>query len=110
VGQTAARGFSRTDEQLRVSYELFRQGKMPEADTFLGHFLNLLLGEEKEGVTRKARLDGGKLPDFKVVEHYLGPAGSFAVSEEDGWFLQGFTLDKQGPLAKGAGRELPSRQ
>lgn len=110
VGESAARGFSRTDEQLRVSYELFRQGKMPEADTFLGHFLNLLLGEEKEGVTRKARLDGGKLPDFKVVEHYLGPAGSFAVSEEDGWFLQGFTLDKQGPLAKGAGRELPSRQ
>lgn len=110
VGQCAARGFSRTDEQLRVSYELFRQGKMPEADTFLGHFLNLLLGEEKEGVTRKARLDGGKLPDFKVVEHYLGPAGSFAVSEEDGWFLQGFTLNKQGPLAKGAGREQPSRQ
>lgn len=110
TGQSAARGFSRTDEQLRVSYELFRQGKMPEADTFLGHFLNLLLGEEKEGVTRKARLDGEKLPEFKVVEHYLGPAGSFAASEEDGWFLQGFTLNKQGPLAKGAGREQPSRQ
>jgi hypothetical protein len=106
----AARGFSRTDEQLRVSYELFRQGKMPEADTFLGHFLNVLLGEEQEGVTRKARLDGGKLPDFKVVEHYLGPAGSFAVSEQDGWFLQGFTLGKQGPLAKGARRESRSRQ
>lgn len=110
VDKCAARGFSRTDQQLRVSYELFRQGKMPEADTFLGHFLNLLLGEEKEGVTRKARLDGAKLPDFKVVEHYLGPAGSFAVSEQDGWFLQGFTLGKQSPLAKGAGREQPSRQ
>lgn len=102
AGNDCAQGFSRTDEQCRVMYELFKQGRMPEADTFLAHFINFLMGEEKEGVTRKPRLDGSKLPDFKIVQQYLGSAGSFSRSEADGWFLVGFTASGGAQLANDA--------
>ena len=101
-GNDCAQGFSRTDEQYRVMYELFQQGRLPEADTFLAHFINFLMGEEKEGVTRKPRLDGSKLPEYKTVQHYLGPAGSFVTSEPHGWFLVGFTASGNAQLAKEA--------
>ncbi|HET6881011.1 MAG TPA: hypothetical protein VFI31_12695 [Pirellulales bacterium] len=97
-----ARGFSRTDEQFRVMYELFQQGRLPEADTFLAHFINFVVGEEKEGVTRKPRLDGSKLPEYKVVQHHLGPAGTFVTSEKQGWFVVGFTAGGNAQLAKEA--------
>ncbi|HEV3025118.1 MAG TPA: hypothetical protein VGX76_21755, partial [Pirellulales bacterium] len=61
-----------------------------------------LMGEEKEGVTRKPRLDGSKLPEYKIVERYLGPAGSFATSEKDGWLLVGFTVGDEAQLANEA--------
>lgn len=102
AGNDCAQGFVRTDEQYRVMYELFKQGRLPEADTFLAHFINFLMGEEKEGVTRKARLDGSKLPEYKLVQHYLGPGGSFSTSEDDGWFVVGFTVSDGAQLANEA--------
>ncbi|HUY33307.1 MAG TPA: hypothetical protein VMV69_11220 [Pirellulales bacterium] len=99
AGETCARGFARGDEQYQAAYELFRQGKLPESDAFFARLLNLILGEDKEGVTRKPRLDGAKLPDFDVVRRHLGPAGSFAAGEPNGWFIVGFTVGKEIPLA-----------
>jgi hypothetical protein len=101
ANEICAQGFAKTDEQHMATYELFRAGQLPEADTFFAKFLNLLLGEEKEGVTRKPRLDGSKLPPFEKVRHYLGAAGSFVTSEPNGWYIVGFTLNKQTPLANG---------
>jgi hypothetical protein len=95
---TCARGFARSDQQYQAAYELFRQGKLPESDTLFARLLNLLLGEDKEGITRKPRLDGGKLPEFEAVRRYLGPSGSFVASEPTGWFIVGFTVGKQIPL------------
>ena len=86
--------FSRTDEEYRPTYELIRTGQMPQSETVLGQVLNALLGEGKEGVLRKQKIDGGKLPEFDAVSHYFGPAGTFCPSEPNGWFLVGFTLDK----------------
>jgi hypothetical protein len=88
------RGFSRTDEEYRLTYELIRQGKMPESESILGKLLNAMLSEEKEGVVRKAQIDGSKLPDFEVVRGSLGLAGMYGVTEENGWFFKGFTLPK----------------
>ncbi len=88
------RMFSRTDEEYRPTYELIRTNQMPQSETVLGQILNGLLGEGKEGVPRKQKIDGGKLPEFDTVSHYFGPAGSFCASEPKGWFLVGFTLDK----------------
>ena len=100
AGETSARNFSRIDDEYRVTYELFREGKLPQADTMLAHLINRILGEEKEGVVRKARLDGSKLPEFDVVRRYLGVSGSYVTSEKDGWLMVGFVLNKE-PAATG---------
>jgi len=86
--------FSRTDEEYRPTYELIRQGKMPESETMLGRMLNTLFGAGKKGVMRQQEVDGSKLPEFEVVRRHLGMAGGFGLSEEDGWFLKGFILSK----------------
>lgn len=87
--------FSRTDKEYRATYELIRQGKMPESETMLGRLLNTVFGAGKKGVLRQQEVDGSKLPDFEVVRRHLGTAGGFGVTEKDGWFLKGFMLSKE---------------
>ncbi|MGQ9562617.1 MAG: hypothetical protein ACUVTH_03710 [Thermogutta sp.] len=95
-GKTACwRFFSMTDEEYRATYELIRQGKMPESETMLARVLNAILAPPEKGTLRKQRIDGSKLPDYEIVRRHLGPAGFFAISEDDGWFLKGFTLPKK---------------
>jgi hypothetical protein len=87
--------FSRTDKEYRATYELIRQGKMPESETMLGRMLNTILGAGKKGVLREQEVDGSKLPEFEAVRRHLGTAGGFGVTEENGWFLKGFMLGKE---------------
>lgn len=93
--ESCVRFFSLTAEEYRPTYELIRQGKMPESETVLGRVLNVLFAPEKRGETRQQRIDGSKLPDFEIVRRHLGPAGLFGVTEEEGWFFKGFTLPKE---------------
>jgi hypothetical protein len=108
AGESSFRLFSRTDEEYRPTYELIRTGQMPRSETVLGQILNGLLGEGKEGVLRKQKIDGGKLPEFSAVSRYFGPAGTFVSSEPSGWFIAGFMLDKaivsQGTASNDAGK------
>jgi hypothetical protein len=94
VPDNCARLFSRTDEEYRPTYELVKQGKMPESKTMLGRALNRFMGAGKQGVVRKQEIDGAKLPNYDVVRRCLGPAGTLAYGEAEGWFLIGFTLKK----------------
>lgn len=84
--------FYRADQMYRPTYELIRQGKIPESESILGRLLNTLLATEEEGETRKQRIDGSKLPDFEVVRRHLGLVGIFGREEENGWFVKGFML------------------
>jgi hypothetical protein len=89
--------FSRTEESVRPTYELLRQGRMPESKTMLGRVLNELLTtevEEEEGQLRKQKVDASKLPDFETVRRYFGPSGRVIHSDPDGWFVTGATLNK----------------
>jgi hypothetical protein len=95
VKDTCLRSFSRTDEEFRTTYELIRQGKMPESETMLARLLNAIMGPSKKGVVRKQKLDGSKLPEYQVVRRYLGSAGLLVTSEKDGWFAKGFLLPKE---------------
>lgn len=102
-GPVAARCFRRTDEAYRPTYELLRQGKMPESETLLGRLLNRLLTtpeDEEQGVLRKQKVDGRQLPPFEMVRRYFSPAGIVVRSLDDGWFVVGATLTKQGVVAK----------
>ena len=42
------RFFSRTDEEYRPTYELIRQGRMPEAESLFGKLLNRMLAEDED--------------------------------------------------------------
>jgi hypothetical protein len=107
-GEAAARCFVRTDEAYRPTYELLRQGKMPEAETLLGRLLNRLLStddDEGEGILREQKIDGRKLPEFEMVRRYFGPSGTIVRSDEDGWFITGATLTKLPAQARATGRK-----
>jgi hypothetical protein len=96
ASQDNMRLFARLDEASRATYQLFKEGKMPEAETVLGKLLNRVLGSGEEGVVREQEVDASKLPDFQVVRRYLGPTGLYAREEPtgDGWFIVGTVLKK----------------
>lgn len=89
AGEISFRFFSRTDKATHTTYELIRQGKMPESETLLGGALNRLLGPEERGVLREQQIKGDKLPEYEKVRQYFGPAGFFIQSEDEGWFMCG---------------------
>ncbi len=90
--------FSRSDEELRASYHLIREGKMPESKGLIGQVLNRLLSPQEKGVVREQRIDGEKMPEYQVVRRYLGPVGAFIVTEEEGWYAAAVGLTKQAPI------------
>jgi hypothetical protein len=100
TGERSGWSFVRTDEAFRPTYELIRQGRMPESETMFGKFLNRMLTtevEKEEGILRKQRLDGSDLPNFETVRRYFGPAGRVLRSDKDGWLLTGTVLHKEAP-------------
>lgn len=104
AGQNALGFFTRSDKAYHVTYELIRQGKMPEAKSLFGNLLNGMLGPEEEGVLREQEIDGTKMPPYEKIRHNLGPAGAFMDVEKDGWSITGCLL-KQEAGAKKAGDE-----
>ncbi len=99
-GPISIRAFSRTDLAFRATYELIRTGQMPQSETMLAKFLNAAMGEGKDGMPRRQRIDGHTLPAFDVVRHYFGPAGTVVTSLDDGWLVSGFTVANQ-PIVAG---------
>lgn len=99
-GDRCALHFGRSDEEFRPTYELIRQGKMPEAKTMFGKLLNNMLTTEKEredGILRQQQIDGSTLPSFEAVRRYFGPHGRVTRSEKDGWLITGVMLNKEAP-------------
>ena len=89
-----ARQFSFTDQEVRPTYELIRQGKMPESESLLGRALNTLADAGKRGTVREQRISGKNLPDFEVVSRALGSAAVTVTSEPNGWFMKGILLPR----------------
>ncbi|MCL2304808.1 MAG: hypothetical protein FWC43_05635 [Planctomycetaceae bacterium] len=92
-GPRFLQSFSRSAEAMRPTYEMIRQGKMPQSKSVLGRVLNLLLTPpEMEDEIRPTRIDGSKMPEFETIQQYFGPSGLLSVTEENGWFFKGFSL------------------
>jgi hypothetical protein len=86
--------FGRTHETLRPAYEMIRTGQMAQSQTVLGKMLNeFFLPEEETGVRRQL-LDGSMMPEFDKIQHYFGKVGIYGNSEENGYFIKGFTLER----------------
>ena len=95
VKQQSARSFSWSDRAVQPTYELIRQGKMPQSESLLGRTLNSLSAAGKKGALRQQRINGAKLPDFAtVVAPALGPATASMTAEKDGWFVKGVLVTK----------------
>jgi hypothetical protein len=98
AGATTYRSFSNTPQSLRATYELIRQGKMPESETLLGKILNRILGDPESESARGQEIDGSKLPEFDTIQDRFGPGGAFGTADFDGaggfqgWVLTGFLL------------------
>lgn len=91
--------FARTDETIRPTYELIRQGKMPQSQAILGKAINALFVSEEDkesgGGLRQQAIDGSNLPEFEKIQGYFGPSGLYGATEEDGYFFKGFLLEKK---------------
>jgi hypothetical protein len=95
--EVCVRNFTRADEQFRITYDLFKAGKLPESETILAQIIRSAQEEQADGAVRKAELDGSKLPDYQVARRYLGTGGTYASTEEDGWIVVGFLFRKDNP-------------
>jgi hypothetical protein len=87
--------FSRTDKTLQPTYELVRQGKMPQSQAVLNKIINALFVPEDDESIRPQSFDGKNLPEFEKVRQYFGPSGFYGISEENGYFFKGFLLEKK---------------
>lgn len=109
AGRDAVRYFTRTDKEYYTTYELIRTGKMPESETLLGSVLNRLFGPDEKGVLREQQIRGDKMPDYEKVRVYLGPAGLFVQSEDNGWYVAGCLLKKPADGMEPAGPMVSRR-
>ena len=95
AGEDCVRTFARSDEEFRSTYEMIRQGKMPQSESMLGKLLNIVLGPDDKSSDRKPEVKGDKLPDYQIVRRYLGPSGVFVQPHANGWSVTGIMVSKQ---------------
>lgn len=88
--QAAGIGFTRTDEEFRVTYAGIKSGAIV---TLLREMLPAESGETFGNFIDA--LDGSKLPDFDVLQKYLGPQGLYLVTDDDGLLIVNFELKKE---------------
>ncbi len=104
-GETALRSFGRGDETIRPAYEMLRRGEMPKSKSLMGQLLNGLLGDGKEGSVREQRIDGSTLPEFEVIQRYLGASGVGMETVPEGWYVAGVALPRESKATEAVARE-----
>jgi hypothetical protein len=87
--------FARTHETLRPTYEMIRLDQMAHSQALLGKLLNEFLSPEEENGIRRQIIDGSALPEFDKIQHYFGTVGIYGASEENGYFIKGFALERE---------------
>jgi hypothetical protein len=93
AGTACARLFARPDEDLRLTYEMWRQGKLDQATSIYAYGLQTLLPKNPAANTVWS-LDGRKLPPYDRVNKYLGPAGVLLFVHDEGWDGVAFVLPR----------------
>lgn len=99
-GERSGYHFGRSDEEVRPTFDLIREGKMPQSKSMLGKLLNKILtteDEKKRGEPRRQRINGANLPEFETVRRYFGPHAAVVRSDKDGWFVTSVLLNKEAP-------------
>jgi hypothetical protein len=86
--------FARTHETLHPTYEMIRKNQMAQSEAVFAKLLNEILSSDEESGVRRQILDGSSMPAFERVRHYFGKVGIYGVTEDNGYFIKGFTLEK----------------
>jgi len=82
--------FGRSGDLIMPTYELAREGKVPESQTILGAILRAIIAGN--GGRRNLDFDRSTLPPFEQIKGYFGTAGTVGTVEADGWFIEGVQL------------------
>ena len=85
--------FARAHETVRPTYEMIRKGQLTHSQSLLGRLLHEVLLPDAE---RGQRFDSVMMPEFEKVQHYFGRVGIYGTSEENGFFIKGFTIERGG--------------
>ena len=88
------RAFARTHETLRPTYEMLRRGQMAQSQSVVGKLLNVVFMPDNATGMRPQLLDGSTLPEFDRIQHYFGKAGIYGITEANGYFIKGFTVER----------------
>jgi len=87
--------FARTHETLRPTYEMIRKDQMAQSQAVMGKILNSILSSDSESGVRRQVLDGSTMPEFDKIQHYFGKVGIYGITEENGYFIKGFTVERE---------------
>lgn len=85
---------TRSDRSFEMQYELFRQDILPESRSMMATILDKILKPKDPKQTQVQRVKGDKLPTFDKIKEYFTPSGGVVRTEEDGWSVQSFILNK----------------
>ena len=80
-----------SSELIMPTYELAREGKVPESRTILGAALRAIIARN-EGQRITDDFDRSTLPSFEKIKNYFGTAGTVGTVESDGWLIEGVQL------------------
>ena len=83
-GSACIRLFARPDEDLRLTYDMWRKGQLDEATSIYAYGLNGIM-PKNPAANSVMTLDGRKLPEYERVRKHLGPAGVLLFIHPDGW-------------------------
>ena len=91
------RRYVRMDNAYRSTYELIRNGKLPESKSLLATIINSLIPAEENDAPRAPKIDGSLLPkDFdKDVAPYLGNIGWCVKTEPEGWLITSILIARE---------------
>ena len=78
-----------------MQYDLFREGKLNASKSVLAAIVDRILDPKNKNKDQAQKLNGNQLPPFDEIRTYFQPSGGIMHTEEEGWSLQSFVLDKK---------------
>ena len=84
--------YSPTDNNYRLNYELFKQGKSVDSKTMLSRFVKAISGSDKPKAQQSNSVDGSTLPPFDEIKSYFGTSGGYSKKDADGFSFEQFLL------------------
>ena len=93
--QLSVMQFNRSDRSFEMQYDLFREGKLNASKSVLAAIVDRILDPKNKNKDQAQKLNGNQLPPFDEIRTYFQPSGGIMHTEEEGWSLQSFVLDKK---------------